>query len=113
MDSVFNQTIDRSKYEVVFVDDGSTDNSLEIVKNYDVKLFKTNRKMAGGARNKGIEKACGEYILFLDSDDYLYSKDILEKLDKHITDEDSVNLPSKKSRRFRVNSRRKVGTQCI
>lgn len=93
LDSIFNQTLDKSKYEVLFVDDGSTDNSLEIVKNYDVRLFNTNRKMAGGARNKGIENATGEYVLFLDSDDYLYSNDVLEKLDKHITDEDSINLP--------------------
>lgn len=93
LDSIFNQTLDRSKYEVLFIDDGSIDNSLDIIKNYDVKLFKTNRKMAGGARNKGIENATGEYILFLDSDDYLYSNDVLEKLDKHITDEDSINLP--------------------
>lgn len=93
LDSIFNQTLDKSKYEVLFIDDGSADNSLEIVKNYDVKLFKTNRKMAGGARNKGIENAIGEYILFLDSDDYLYSNDVLEKLDRYITNEDSINLP--------------------
>lgn len=93
LDSVFNQTLDKSKYEVLFIDDGSTDNSLEIVKNYNVRLFHTNRKMAGGARNKGIENATGQYILFLDSDDYLYSNDVLEKLDKHITDEDIINLP--------------------
>lgn len=92
LDSIFNQTIDRSKYEVIFVDDGSTDNSLEIAKNYDVRLFQTNRKMAGGARNKGIDNAIGEYLIFIDSDDYLYSNDVLEKLDKHITDEDMINL---------------------
>ncbi len=92
LDSVFNQTFDRNKFEVIFVDDGSTDNSLEIVKNYNVKLFQTNRKMAGGARNKGIDNAIGEYLIFLDSDDYLYSNDVLEKLDKHITSEDMINL---------------------
>lgn len=92
LDSVFNQTIDKSKYEVIFVDDGSTDNSLDIVKNYDIRLFHTNRKMAGGARNKGIDNALGEYLIFLDSDDYLYSNDVLEKLDNHITDEDMINL---------------------
>lgn len=93
LDSIFNQTLDKSKYEVLLIDDGSTDHSLEIVKDYDVKLFQTNRKMAGGARNKGIEEATGEYVLFLDSDDYFYKNDVLEKLDNHITDEDSINLP--------------------
>lgn len=92
LDSVFNQTIDKDKYEVIFVDDGSDDNSLEIVKEYDVKLFHTNRKMAGGARNKGIDNATGEYLLFLDSDDYFYSNDVLENLDNFITDEDIINL---------------------
>ncbi len=93
LDSIYNQTLDKEKYEVLLIDDGSTDCSLEIAKNYEVRLFKTNRKMAGGARNKGIENARGQYILFLDSDDYLYSNNVLEKLDKHITDEDSINLP--------------------
>ncbi len=92
LDSVFGQTLDPTKYEVLLIDDGSTDQSLEIVQDYDVKLFHTNRKMPGGARNKGIENAQGEYIIFLDSDDYLYRNDVLEKLDQHITDEDIINL---------------------
>lgn len=91
--SIFNQTISKDKYEVLFIDDGSDDNSLNIVSNYDVKVFKTNRKRAGGARNKGLDNASGEYILFLDSDDYFYSNDVLEKLDNFITDEDCINLP--------------------
>lgn len=92
LDSIFNQTLDKSKYEVLFIDDGSTDNSLDIAENYDIKIFNTNRKLAGGARNKGIDNAIGEYLIFLDSDDYLYSNDILEKLDNHIKDEDMINL---------------------
>ena len=93
LDSIFNQTIDKSKYEVLFVDDGSNDSSLEIANNYDVKILRTDRRMAGGARNKGLDNAIGEYVLFLDSDDYLYSNNVLENLDKHITGEDSINLP--------------------
>lgn len=102
LDSIFNQTIDKSKYEVLLIDDGSTDNSLEIASKYDVKVFKTNRKKAGGARNKGLDNATGEYILFLDSDDYFYSHDTLEKLDNYITDEDSINLPILKQRKDSV-----------
>lgn len=92
LDSIFNQTFDKKKYEVLFIDDGSTDRSIEIASKYDVKIFKTDRKKAGGARNKGLDNAKGQYIIFLDSDDYLYSNNVLEKLDQHITDEDCINL---------------------
>ena len=79
LDSIFNQTLSKDMYEVIVIDDGSTDNSLDIIKNYDVKLLRTNRKRAGGARNVGIDAAQGEYIIFVDSDDYLYSNEVFEK----------------------------------
>ncbi|MGF2145768.1 glycosyltransferase [Vagococcus fluvialis] len=70
--SIVNQT--KRPYEVVLVDDGSTDSSFEIcdlfVKKYD--YFKYIKKENGGlsdARNCGIKESSGEYILFLDSDD--------------------------------------------
>lgn len=92
LDSIFNQTISKDKYEVIVVDDGSTDNSLEIIKKYPVKLFQTNRKRSGGARNLGIENAQGKFIIFIDSDDYLTSLDVLEKLDKLAEDQDIISL---------------------
>lgn len=90
LDSIFNQTLSKDMYEVIVIDDGSTDNSLDIIKNYDVKLLRTNRKRAGGARNVGIDAAQGEYIIFVDSDDYLYSNEVFEKLDKIIDGKDIV-----------------------
>lgn len=90
LDSIFNQTLSKDMYEVIVIDDGSTDNSLDIIKNYDVKLLRTNRKRAGGARNVGIDAAQGEYIIFVDSDDYLYSNEVFEKLDKIIYGKDIV-----------------------
>lgn len=90
LDSIFNQTLSKDMYEVIVIDDGSTDNSLDIIKKYDVKLLKTNRKRAGGARNVGIDAAQGEYIIFVDSDDYLYSNEVFEKLDKIIDGKDIV-----------------------
>lgn len=92
LESVFNQTLSKTKYEVILVDDGSTDNSLEIIKKYPVKLLQTNRKCSGGARNLGIENANGKYILFLDSDDYLTSNNVLEKLDKIVENQDIISL---------------------
>ncbi len=79
LDSVINQTY--KNYEVIVVNDGTKDNSMDIVKNYDVKII--NQKNAGlsAARNTGVKHASGEYIVFLDSDDYI-EKDLLDKLNK-------------------------------
>lgn len=70
--------------EVICVDDGSTDSSLDILKEYEGKitLFSQENKGVGAARNKGIEKAGGEYIAFLDSDDYYAENTIPEMLEE-------------------------------
>ena len=74
LDSVCNQTL--SDIEIICIDDCSTDNSLNILKEYTLKdnrikliEFKEN-KGAAVARNTGIDEAKGEYIGFIDSDDY-------------------------------------------
>lgn len=82
LDSVLRQTY--RDFEVWLIDDGSTDNSCEICDEYVDKygnfhvIHKTNAGL-GMARNTGIENANGEYITFLDSDDY-WEKDMLETL---------------------------------
>ena len=81
LDSVFNQTF--KDYEVIVVNDGSKDNSIDVVKKYDVKLINQENMGLSAARNTGVEQATGEYILFLDSDDYI-DKDLLEELNKSI-----------------------------
>lgn len=94
--SIYNQTLNKSEYEVIFIDDSSTDNSLEIVNkfldNKNLIVLHTNQKGAGGARNKGIDKANGEYIIFLDSDDYFANNTVLEQLYSQINDEDIIFL---------------------
>lgn len=80
--SVLNQNYDN--YEIILIDDGSTDNSGKICDEYakKSKKVKTFHKVNGGlsdARNYGIEKAEGDYIIFVDSDDYI-QKDILNKM---------------------------------
>lgn len=69
IDSVLKQTY--PIYEIIIVDDGSTDQTLHILKEYQdcIKLVKQKHKGAQAARNAGIKEAEGEYIAFLDSDD--------------------------------------------
>lgn len=74
LDSVQAQTY--NDLEVIIINDGSTDNSPEIINRYAAlnpcfKAFTIENSGQGGARNYGIEKANGEYIAFLDSDDYI------------------------------------------
>lgn len=88
--SVINQTyID---FELILVDDGSTDKSFDICKYYAnidrrVKIFQQNNTGAGGARNFGISKATGKYILFWDSDDWVASN-ALEILNNELSQKD-------------------------
>ena len=75
--------------EVILVNDGSTDSSIEICKEYDLKYpyIKLINKKNGGlsdARNVGILNSTGEYILFLDSDDYWDENNFLFDLVQYI-----------------------------
>lgn len=84
--SVLAQTF--TDFEIVIVNDGSTDNSLKIVSNFSderIRLFQQDNKGAASARNLGIEKATGKLIAFLDADDYWFPNH-LEELIKLYTD---------------------------
>jgi len=69
LDSVFNQSFD--DYEIIVIDDGSTDNTANILQKYGsrIKIFHQENQGPGEARNYGIRVAKGKYIVFLDSDD--------------------------------------------
>ena len=82
IDSLLNQTY--QDFELICVDDGSTDESYKILEEYKNKderfiLIKQDNKGAGAARNRGLEVVKGDYIQFLDSDDY-FEPNMLEKL---------------------------------
>ena len=63
---------DNQNLEVLVINDGSTDNTSEIVKKYsNVSLYNNNNNGVSYSRNYGIKKATGDYIMFVDSDDYL------------------------------------------
>ena len=110
LNSLINQTI--TDYEIIAVDDCSTDNSLKILRTYENKfpekikvIASPVNKKQGGAKNLGLSAAQGEWIGFIDSDDWVTS-DFYERLlkraeetgadmvgcDYHLTDEHSMKI---------------------
>lgn len=85
--SIKEQTF--KNYEIIVIDDCSTDNTYEILsKQKDIILMRNSTNLkAGGSRNKGLKVAKGEYVLFLDADDYLAANDILQKINDVIGNE--------------------------
>ena len=72
IDSLVNQT--KKELEIILINDGSTDNSEKIIKEYKddrIKYIKNENQGIGITRNEGIAKAQGKYLMFIDSDDYL------------------------------------------
>ena len=87
IDSVLNQTF--KNYELLVIDDCSTDSTVEVIKqvvgqNAKILQTKKNSGTAAASRNIAIENAQGEYLLFLDGDDELYSNETLKEIDEHI-----------------------------
>ena len=82
LDSLISQTL--KEIEIICVDDGSTDGTLNLLYKYEksdtrVKVIQQQNQYAGVARNNGMKHAVGEYILFLDSDDF-FERTMLEKM---------------------------------
>ncbi len=83
IDSVLNQTY--KDYEIIIVDDGSTDNTIEILEEYrdkaDIRYFYQENKGPAAARNLGVKKSTGKYISFLDADDVYVPEKLEEQVD--------------------------------
>lgn len=91
LDTIFRQTL--KDIEVICIDDGSTDGSLTILKEYSVrygnlKIITQENHGVGYARNIGMKAASGEYIAFMDPDDYYLERDTLEILYEKAHDND-------------------------
>lgn len=92
LDSLINQKY--QNIEIICVDDGSTDDSLRILEDYQnrdkrIKVLKQKNQFAGVARNNGMKHANGKYIMFLDSDDIFERNmiyNLVRKAEKHNTD---------------------------
>ena len=96
LQSVFDQDNPSLKYEVILINDGSPDDSQIIAEAYckdrsNIKIIRQNNKGLGGARNTGIEHGTGDYLLFLDSDDWLMPN-ALSKLSAAINNEDIIEF---------------------
>ena len=86
IDSILNQNTDL-EYEIIIVDDGSTDNTEEVLKCYEndkrIKYCKKDNSGVADTRNYGVKMATGEYIIFVDSDDYI-SENLLNDIERFI-----------------------------
>lgn len=91
LDSVLGQTL--QDIEVICVDDGSTDRSLDMLRRYErqdprMKVIQQQNLYAGVARNRGLEVATGTYVMFLDSDDF-FRADMLEQVYRKGVEQDA------------------------
>ena len=103
LDTVLNQSL--KNIEVICVDDGSTDNSLEILHNYKsidkrIRIVSQKHHNAGAARNKGMEISKGEFLSFLDSDDY-FELNMLEKMYESAKKDKSIDIIVSRAKQFK------------
>ena len=76
LDSIYNQGLREENFELLLINDGSTDNSLAIMQSYadqhsNVRIISKDNEELSATRNRGIKEAIGDYIYMPDSDDYL------------------------------------------
>lgn len=96
IDSILKQTF--SNYEIILVDDGSTDGTSAICDEYKshhqdkIKVIHQENKGQSYARNVAINEAQGEYILFVDGDDFLFNDDVLQKINNEIDGADVISF---------------------
>lgn len=79
IDSLIKCSLNQGEIEFLFIDDGSTDSSVDIIQKYSkvdkrIHLYRKNNEGAGYARNYGLDLSKGEYIYFMDPDDWIDPK---------------------------------------
>jgi lipopolysaccharide/colanic/teichoic acid biosynthesis glycosyltransferase/GT2 family glycosyltransferase len=89
LDALLNQSIDRSLYEVIVVDDGSTDGTERIAKDRGAEVISQQRSWTAAARNAGVENAGGEIVCFTDAD-CVPNSDWIEKITSPFQDPEII-----------------------
>jgi len=113
--SLLEQSIKSRKIEIIIINDGSLDNSEQIIeqfrvnlsKDYLVKIYSQNNQGIAKTRNKGLNLASGEYIAFLDSDDMI-STEYFEKILNIIEKNNSIDLIEINAYRFQDINDKKI-----
>jgi len=88
--SIREQNYPQEKIEILFIDDDSTDKSLEIAKKFDIKYIKNGKHDYDIGKSLGIEKAKGEYVMFLDADNILTRKDWFKRIITPLLENDDI-----------------------
>lgn len=110
VESIIGQT--ESNWNLILINDGSTDNSLEICEKYEkkdnrIKVINQKNNGVSSARNRGLEVADGDYIIFVDSDDYV-ELNLIETLNNIIEKEKKIELIIFGSYQIRENKKTKI-----
>lgn len=93
VDSLLSQGLDKGTYEILLIDDGSKDDSLSVCRMYEekypgtIRVFSKANEGVSATRNLGIREAKGEYVQFMDSDDYLIPLGFRYLMDNYMTPE--------------------------
>lgn len=90
LNSIKEQT--STDYELIVVCDSCTDNTKEIAGQYADKVYEVDFHQDGFTRNVGIDHAEGEYLLFMDDDDWWLNERVLERLDNAVDDYDLIRF---------------------
>ncbi len=94
--SVVDQSLASDQYEILVINDASTDHTAEILENWEehIRVFNLEENLGlAGARNFGIKKARGQYVVFVDADDYVHS-DLLKVQKLFLDQNNSIDAVS-------------------
>lgn len=94
--SALEQSLDNDNFEVIVVNDASTDRTKDVLANYidEVRVINLDENIGlAGARNLGIKKAKGQFVIFLDADDYIH-RDLLHVQRLHLTENNKLDAVS-------------------